>query len=114
MRVRTQAAIQKHIDSCISSTVNLPADISLQEVEQIYFLAWKLGCKGITVYREGSREGILVTDDGVKQQQAKEEKEHFRPRDEGQKTPQHPISTPLHPENEIKPVKRPQLLECRT
>ncbi len=111
MRVRTQAAIQKHIDSCISSTVNLPADISLQEVEQIYFLAWKLGCKGITVYREGSREGILVTDDGVKQQQAKEEKEHFQPRDEGQKTPQHPISTPLHPENEIKPVKRPQMLE---
>ena len=111
MRVRTQAAIQKHIDSCISSTVNLPADISLQEVEQIYFLAWKLGCKGITVYREGSREGILITDDGVKQQQAKEEKEHFQPRDEGQKTPQHPISTPLHPENEIKPVKRPQMLE---
>ena len=111
MRVRTQAAIQKHIDSCISSTVNLPADISLQEVEQIYFLAWKLGCKGITVYREGSREGILITDDGVKQQQAKEEKEHFQPRDDGQKTLQHPISTPLHPENEIKPVKRPQMLE---
>lgn len=112
MRVRTQAAIQKHIDSCISSTVNLPTDISLKEVEQIYFLAWKLGCKGITVYREGSREGILVTnEEGVKQQQAKEEAEHFQPRDEGQKTPQHPISTPLHPENEIKPVKRPQTLE---
>ena len=40
-----------------------PADITLDEVEKIYFLAWKLGCKGITVYREGSREGILVTED---------------------------------------------------
>ena len=41
MRVRMQAAIQKHIDSCISSTVNLPTDITLEEVEKIYFLAWK-------------------------------------------------------------------------
>ena len=74
MRVRMQAAIQKHIDSCISSTVNLPADITLDEVEKIYFLAWKLGCKGITVYREGSREGILVTEDQAKaQQETKEE-----------------------------------------
>jgi len=61
MRVRMQAAIQRHIDTAISSTVNLPQDISMEEVEKIYFLAWKLGCKGITVYREGSREGILET-----------------------------------------------------
>ena len=61
MRVKMQAAIQKHIDTAISSTVNLPQDISTEEVEKIYFLAWKLGCKGITVYREGSREGILET-----------------------------------------------------
>jgi ribonucleoside-diphosphate reductase alpha chain len=61
MRVRMQAAIQKHIDTAISSTVNLSQDISTEEVEKIYFLAWKLGCKGITVYREGSREGILET-----------------------------------------------------
>ncbi len=61
MRVRMQAAIQKHIDTAISSTVNLPQDISTGEVENIYLLAWKLGCKGITVYREGSREGILET-----------------------------------------------------
>ncbi|MGA2664463.1 MAG: adenosylcobalamin-dependent ribonucleoside-diphosphate reductase [Nitrososphaerales archaeon] len=63
MRVRMQAAIQKHIDTAISSTVNLPRDISTEEVEKIYFLAWKLGCKGITIYREGSREGILETHD---------------------------------------------------
>jgi len=68
MRVRMQAAIQKHIDSCISSTVNLPADITTEEVSKIYFLAWKLGCKGITVYREGSREGILITEREARQQ----------------------------------------------
>lgn len=61
MRVKMQAAIQKHIDTAISSTVNLPEEISVEEVQKIYFLAWKLGCKGITVYREGSREGILET-----------------------------------------------------
>jgi ribonucleoside-diphosphate reductase alpha chain len=66
-RVRLQATIQKHIDSAISSTVNLPRDTSVEEVEKIYFQAWEAGCKGITVYREGSREGILITDE----QQAK-------------------------------------------
>jgi ribonucleoside-diphosphate reductase alpha chain len=70
MRVKMQAAIQKHIDTAISSTVNLPEDISTEEVEKIYFLAWKLGCKGITVYREGSREGILETGDVEKRKEA--------------------------------------------
>jgi len=62
MRVKMQAAIQKHIDHSISSTVNLPRETTPEEVERIYFLAWKLGAKGITVYREGSREGILLTE----------------------------------------------------
>lgn len=62
MRVKMQATIQKHIDTAISSTVNLPEDITPEEVEKIYLLAWRMGCKGITVYREGSREGILETD----------------------------------------------------
>lgn len=66
MRVKMQAAIQKHIDTAISSTVNLPEDITPEEVEKIYMLAWKLGCKGITVYREGSREGILETERAAK------------------------------------------------
>ena len=60
MRVKMQAAIQKHIDHSISSTVNLPRETTSEEVERIYFLAWKLGCKGITVYRAGSRENILT------------------------------------------------------
>ena len=62
-RVKMQGTIQKHIDSAISSTVNLPSDITVEEVEKIYMLAWKSGCKGITVYREGSREGVLITEE---------------------------------------------------
>jgi len=73
MRVKMQAAIQKHIDTAISSTVNLPQDISTEEVEKIYFQAWKMGCKGITVYREGSREGILETSNVDKKKEAKTE-----------------------------------------
>ncbi|MDR7534728.1 MAG: adenosylcobalamin-dependent ribonucleoside-diphosphate reductase, partial [Armatimonadota bacterium] len=67
-RVRMQATIQRHIDHSISSTVNLAHDTSPEEVERIYVLAWKLGCKGITVYREGSREGILITDEHARGQ----------------------------------------------
>jgi ribonucleoside-diphosphate reductase alpha chain len=80
MRVRMQAAIQKHIDTAISSTVNLPQDISTEEVEKIYFLAWKLGCKGITIYREGSREGILETKNVDKKTDQKTMTEFERPK----------------------------------
>jgi ribonucleoside-diphosphate reductase alpha chain len=70
MRVKMQATIQKHIDTAISSTVNLPEDITPEEVERIYMLAWRMGCKGITVYREGSREGILETEKAAKKVEA--------------------------------------------
>ncbi|MDQ7857536.1 MAG: adenosylcobalamin-dependent ribonucleoside-diphosphate reductase [Armatimonadota bacterium] len=70
LRVRMQAAIQRHIDHSISSTVNLPHDTPPEEVQRVYLLAWKLGCKGITVYREGSREGILITEGQAKGQPA--------------------------------------------
>ncbi|HME19037.1 MAG TPA: adenosylcobalamin-dependent ribonucleoside-diphosphate reductase [Nitrososphaerales archaeon] len=73
MRVSMQATIQKHIDTAISSTVNLPEEITLDEVENVYMLAWKLGCKGITVYREGSREGILETEKAPKKEEKEEE-----------------------------------------
>jgi ribonucleoside-diphosphate reductase alpha chain len=63
MRVKIQGTIQKHIDSSISSTVNLPSHTTPEEIGRIYELAWELGCKGITVYREGSREGILITEE---------------------------------------------------
>ena len=60
-KVRMQGEIQKWVDHSISVTINLPEDVSEDMVAQLYIAAWKSGCKGITVYREGSREGILVT-----------------------------------------------------
>jgi len=60
-RVKMQGTLQKYIDSSISSTVNLPTDTSVETVSQIYIGAYKKGLKGITVYREGSREGVIRT-----------------------------------------------------
>ena len=60
-RVLMQATLQRHVDQAISSTINLPRDTSRDTVERIYRQAWQAGCKGITVYREGAREGILLT-----------------------------------------------------
>ncbi len=61
-RVKIQGVIQKYTDSSISSTINLAEDISVETVADIYITAYKEGLKGVTVYREGSREGILQTD----------------------------------------------------
>ena len=60
-RVEMQALAQRFVDSSISSTINLPPDASEDEVSAIYTHAWKAGCKGVTVYREGCRENILET-----------------------------------------------------
>lgn len=60
-RILLQATLQQHIDQGISATVNLPRDTTPETVARIYRRAWEAGCKGITVYREGSREGILLT-----------------------------------------------------
>ncbi len=59
-KVRMQGAIQKWVDHSISVTVNLPEDISEEMVSEVYRTAWECGCKGMTVYREGSRSGVLV------------------------------------------------------
>jgi len=59
-RVQVQAAIQKHIDHSISSTINLPKGTDPQVVGELYKQGWKLGLKGITVYVDGSRTGVLV------------------------------------------------------
>ena len=64
-RVKMQGVIQKYIDSSISSTVNLKNEVTKETVADIYMTAHKAGLKGITVYREGSREGILITEDQV-------------------------------------------------
>ena len=59
-RVKLQAAAQKHIDHSISSTINLPEDVKEEEVAKIYNAAWKSGLKGVTVYRENCRSGVLI------------------------------------------------------
>ena len=62
-RVKMQAVLQKHIDSSISSTVNLAPDTTRDVVDKIYMEAWRQGCKSITVYREGSKYDILKAND---------------------------------------------------
>jgi len=62
-RIKVQATIQKYIDNSISSTVNLPKDATLEDVADVYMHAWKMGCKGVTVYREGTRRGVLISED---------------------------------------------------
>ncbi|MCB0767631.1 MAG: adenosylcobalamin-dependent ribonucleoside-diphosphate reductase [Flavobacteriales bacterium] len=59
-RIRLQAVVQKYTTHSISSTINLPATATVEEVGGIYLEAWKAGLKGITVYRDGSRHGVLV------------------------------------------------------
>ncbi len=66
-RVKMQGVIQKYIDSSISSTVNLASDITKETVGDIYMTAYEAGLKGITVYREGSREGILISEPDKKE-----------------------------------------------
>jgi len=72
-RVRMQGVIQKYVDSSISSTVNLAEDVSVETVADIYLTAYKSGLKGITVYREGSREGILQTEEYAKKKEAEQQ-----------------------------------------
>lgn len=59
-KVKMQGAIQKWVDHSISGTINLPADAKEELVSELYLTAWKSGCKGATVYRDGSRNGVLI------------------------------------------------------
>lgn len=61
-RVYLQSVAQKHLDHAISSTLNLPSDVTIESVDEIYRTAWKSGCKGITIYRDGCRTGVLVAE----------------------------------------------------
>ncbi|WP_288205759.1 adenosylcobalamin-dependent ribonucleoside-diphosphate reductase [uncultured Parabacteroides sp.] len=60
-KVRMQGRIQKWVDHSISVTINLPADVTEELVDSLYVEAWKCGCKGCTVYRDGSRSGVLLS-----------------------------------------------------
>ena len=61
-KVKMQGAIQKWVDHSISVTVNVPAETTVEMVKNIYQTAWEVGCKGCTIYRDGSRSGVLVSD----------------------------------------------------
>lgn len=68
-KVEMQGMVQKHVDHSISVTVNLPEDISEDIVSKVYETGWKHGCKGITVYRDKSRSGVLVSESEKKEQE---------------------------------------------
>lgn len=67
-KVKMQGAIQKWVDHSISVTVNVPAETTVDMVKKIYQTAWEVGCKGCTIYRDGSRSGVLVSNDEKKDQ----------------------------------------------
>ena len=78
MKVKMQGRIQKWVDHSISVTINLPNNVSEDLVNQLYVEAWRSGCKGCTVYRDGSRAGVLIS---TKKKDKKEEEEecHCKP-----------------------------------
>ncbi len=94
MKVKMQGAIQKWVDHSISVTVNLPADVDEALVNKLYVEAWKSGCKGCTIYRDGSRSGVMIS---VTKKEGKSEE---------QQNEQPPCKAPEVTE------KRPQVLEC--
>ncbi|MDP4209483.1 MAG: adenosylcobalamin-dependent ribonucleoside-diphosphate reductase [Bacteroidota bacterium] len=85
-KVRMQGEVQKWVDHSISVTINLPETASEQLVDELYVTAWKSGCKGVTVYREGSRAGVLISN-------KKEEKK-------------------IAPALMTEPIKRPKVLDA--
>jgi ribonucleoside-diphosphate reductase alpha chain len=71
-KVKMQGRIQKWVDHSISVTINLPTDVSEELVGQLYMEAWKCGCKGCTVYRDGSRSGVLIANTPKKEEKKEE------------------------------------------
>ncbi len=72
-KVKMQGRIQKWVDHSISVTINLPNDATEELVGELYLEAWKSGCKGCTVYRDGSRAGVLISNDEEKEKEKEED-----------------------------------------
>ncbi len=77
MKVKMQGRVQKWVDHSISVTINLPSDVDEELVGNLYMEAWKSGCKGCTVYRDGSRAGVLIANDKKEKEEAKPEEDCF-------------------------------------
>ncbi len=80
-KVELQGSVQKWVDHSISVTVNLPANITEDVVGQLYMRAWEVGCKGLTVYREGSRDGVLNSIEKPKKEEKPKAKNFKRPKE---------------------------------
>ena len=105
MKVRMQGAIQKWVDHSISVTVNLPNNVDEQLVNDLYMEAWRSGCKGCTIYRDGSRSGVMIS--VTKKKEQKTEGEQDAPELETG----HEHSVPeCRPPEVVE--KRPDVLEC--
>ncbi|MEI7981741.1 MAG: adenosylcobalamin-dependent ribonucleoside-diphosphate reductase [Bacteroidota bacterium] len=77
-KVKMQGEVQKWVDHSISVTVNVPNDTKEELISTIYETAWKVGCKGMTVYRDGSRAGVLVNNESKEKKKTREEAGEFR------------------------------------
>lgn len=93
-KVKMQGEMQKWVDHSISVTINLPNDVDEALVNELYVTAWRAGCKGCTVYRDGSRTGVLVSANDKKEDEKKKE-------DEAKKDNSDPLKRPLELEADI-------------
>ncbi len=78
-KVKMQGAVQKWVDHSISVTINLPSDVSVELVNRLYLEAWKAGCKGCTIYRDGCRAGVLISTQDTKKDDKKKDESNGSP-----------------------------------